>query len=451
MGSVGEVDYRECTGPGGHARHGGNVGDEIELISDGDGIAVIGNSDAVERFLSSAGVQSRDIHLHQKLGGALNAGSGVAQAGSQIAANSGRWVKLTEESTKALKLGKAMKGSSDGLSRAVATTSKGKITKILEFTKPGSIGSMLTNPAMLAGAAGIMAQLAMQQTMEEIADYLAVIDEKVDDILRAQKDATIAEMIGVGLVIDDAMLKREHVGRVSEVTWSNLQGAAQTIASTQAYALRQLDALAEKMEKKSKVGDLAKLTDSAQATVEEWLAVLARCFQLQDGLSVLELDRVLDSSPADLDRHRAAIKAARVKRLDLISTSTERILDRMDAAADSANNKVLFHPIKAGTIVRYGNEVAGDVLVFHERLGIDSERDAIAAKPWRTAVGEARDGAVETGQRGMSAATRFSVKTFESVKSGAEKIASDVAERLPLRRHDKLDSQEDSPESEVPD
>jgi len=83
--------------------------------------------------------------------------------------------------------------------------------KILEFTKPGFVGSMLTNPAMLAGAAGIMAQLAMQQTMEEITEYLAVIDEKVDDILRAQKDAAIAEMIGVGMVIDDAMLKREHV------------------------------------------------------------------------------------------------------------------------------------------------------------------------------------------------------------------------------------------------
>ena len=98
-------------------------------------------------------------------------------------------------------------------------------------------------------------------------------------------------MIGVGLVIDDAMLKREHVGRVSEVTWSNLHGAAQAIAETQSYALRRLDALAEKMEKKSSVGDVAKIAKGAEVEVEEWLAVLARCFQLQDGLDVLELDR----------------------------------------------------------------------------------------------------------------------------------------------------------------
>jgi hypothetical protein len=418
------------------------VGDEIELISDGDGLTVIGDAAAVECFLSSAGVPSKDLQLSQKLGSALNASSGVAQAGSQLAANSGRWVKLTEESAKALKLGNAMKGSSDGVSRAIATTSKGKITKILEFTKQGSLGSMLTNPAMLAGAAGIMAQLAMQQTMEEITDYLAKIDEKVDDILRGQKDAAISEMIGVGMVIDDAMLKREYVGRVSEVTWSSLHGAAQTIATTQAYALRQLDALADKMEKKAGVGDLAKLTDTAEATVEEWLAVLARCFQLQDGLAVLELDRILDSSPDDVDRHRAAVRAARAKRRETISKSTVRLLARMDAAATGANDQVLFHPLQAGRVVRSGNEVAGDVIVFHERLGIEAQRNVIEAKRWPVAVGDARDAAIEVGGRGVDAAKRLGAKTFDGAKELTAKVVDSTAERLPWHR-------EDNPESTV--
>lgn len=421
------------------------------MISDGDGLALIGDPLAVERFLSSAGVPSKDLQLHQKLGTALNAGSGVAQAGSQIASSSGRWVKLTEESAKALKVGKAMKGSSDGVSRAVATTSKGKITKILEFTTTGSVGSMLTNPAMLAGAAGIMAQLAMEQAMEEITEYLAVIDEKVDDILRAQKDGAIAEMVGVGMVIDDAMLRREHVGHVSEVTWSSLHGAAQTIATTQAYALRQLDALAEKMEKKSKVGDLAKLAGTAEATVEEWLAVLARCFQLQDGLAVLELDRVLASSPDDLESHRAAVRAGRKKRRDLISESTERLLSRMDAAAQSANEQVLFHPLKSGTVVRSGNEVAADVTVFHERLGIESGREAIETKRWRAAVGEARDTAFQTGSRGVVVVAQLGVRTFEGAKSSAEKLTDAVAERLPHRGKEDSPPEKKTGEQQLPD
>ena len=291
---------------------------EIELISDGDGVAVFGDRAAVERFLSSAGVASRPISLTPSMTSALKTGSSSIQATSEVATNAGRWIKLTEESAETLKLGAAMKGSSEGLSRAIVVTSKHKTSKILEFAKQGSAGSILTNPAVLTGAAGIMAQLAMQQTMEEITQYLVDIDEKVDDVLRAQKDSAVAEMIGVGLVIDEAMIKREESGRVSEVTWSNLHGAAQTIASTQAYALRQLDALAEKLEGKRKVADLAKAARHAQGVVSEWLAVLARCFQLQEGLSVLELDRVLDSSPDDLEPHRKALGMARQRRRSLI-------------------------------------------------------------------------------------------------------------------------------------
>ncbi len=88
--------------------------------------------------------------------------------------------------------------------------SQGQIKGFVQFVK--GPGSLLTNPAILAGAAGIMAQLAMQQTMDEITDYLATIDEKVDDVLRAQKDAVLADMIGVDLVIEEAMTIREHGG-----------------------------------------------------------------------------------------------------------------------------------------------------------------------------------------------------------------------------------------------
>lgn len=410
---------------------------EIELVSDGDGLAVFGDPDAVDLFLRTAGVPSKELDLQQKLGSVLNTGSAAAQTGSQIAANSGRWVKLTEKSAEAMKVSHMMKGSSSGVQRAITTTKGGKITGILEFVKPGSIGSMLTSPAMLAGAAGVMAQLAMQQTMDEITDYLATIDEKVDDILRAQKDAAIAEMIGVGFVIDEAMTVREHTGRVSDVTWSKVQGTAQDIAAAQGYALRRLDALAEKLEKKQRnVGDVADAAAAAEATVEEWLAVLARCFQLQDGLAVLELDRVLDSSPAELDRHREGLQAARRKRRAQIAATTHSLLSRMDAAASTANEKALLHPFKAGNVVRSGNEVATDVVVFHERLGSDTTRQEIEAKRWVEAVDDARHDAVDFAEDSVKNTKRFSIAAFGFAKSTAEKVAHEVSERLPRRRGD---------------
>ena len=71
--------------------------DEIQLISDGEGVAVIGEARAVERFLKAEGLPSRDLEL-PKVRQVLGVGSAAAQAGSEIAANSGRWVKLTKRS-----------------------------------------------------------------------------------------------------------------------------------------------------------------------------------------------------------------------------------------------------------------------------------------------------------------------------------------------------------------
>ena len=239
----------------------------------------------------------------------LGTAAAVAQAGSEIAANSGRWVKMTKESAQAVKKYGLMKNSTTGLSMGVVTKPGGRITKLVQFER--GPGALLTNPAILAGAAGIMAQLAMQQTMDEITDYLATIDEKLDDVLRAQEDAVLADMIGAGMDIDEAMAIREHAGRVNEVTWSKVQATPTTITRTQAYALQQLDALAEKMEGKAKIGDLAKMAQEAESKVQSWLVVLARCFQLQDAIAVLELDRVLEAAPDDLDGHRLGLKASR--------------------------------------------------------------------------------------------------------------------------------------------
>lgn len=403
--------------------------DEIELISDGDGVAVIGESTAVERFLTSAGLASRDLELQKRLGPALSTGAGLTQAGSQVAANAGRWVKLTDQSAKAMKAGQLMKGSSGTVNRAVLTTKNGKITGLLEIVKPGV--STLTNPALLAGAAGVMAQVAMQQTMEEITDYLATIDEKVDDVLRAQKDAAVAHLIGVGFVIEEAMTIREEVGRVSEVTWSKVQATTQTIAQAQGYALLQLDALAEKMEKKSKVGDLAKISREAEAKVQEWLAVLARCFQLQDGVAVLELDRVLDASPNELDRHRVALHTARRRRREQIASRTERLVARMDAAAGAANAQVLLHPLQSGAVIQSSNHVATDVVVFNERLGIESGRQTLEARRWTAAVMQTRDKVLESGADGVEAARRLGSKSLET---GADGV--DAAKRLGGRTFD---------------
>lgn len=387
--------------------------DEIQLISDGEGIAVIGSAAAVELFLMAEGLPSKDLGL-QRLAPALGAAAGVAQAGSGVAANAGRWVQMTEESARLVKKYGLMNSKSDPKLSLGVVHAKGQphgIKGIVQFSK--GPGSLLTNPAVLAGAAGIMAQVAMQQTMDEIVDYLATIDEKVDDLLRGQKDAALADMIGVNLVIEEAMTIREQVGRVSEITWSKVQATSVTVARTQAYALRQLDAIAEKVERKSQMGDLAKVAKEAESRVQEWLAVLARCFHLQDAIAVLELDRVLDASPEELDRHRRALRIAQQNRIDLISRSTLQLISRMSAAADMANTKVLLHPVASRAVVESSNQVATGIVEFHERLGIDRGRRSLDAKGWLDAATEVRDRVLETGTQGVDAARRLGSETLD--------------------------------------
>jgi hypothetical protein len=404
---------------------------EIQLISDGDGLAVIGDPADVERFLVSEGLSSRDLGL-PRLGTVLRAGAAAAQTGSEIADNSGRWVKMTKESAQLVSKYGLRKSSKTNLSTGVLKGKSGQIKGFVQFEK--GPGSLLTNPALLTGAAGIMAQVAMQQNMDEIVDYLATIDEKLDDVLRAQEDAVCADMIGAGLDIDEAMTIREHAGRVNEITWSKVQATSSTITRTQAYALRQLDALVEKMERKAKIGDIAKVAKEAESRVQSWLIVLARCFQLQDAIAVLELDRVLDAAPEDLDGHRLGLKASRQKRLDTISRSTERLLARIDAIAGTANAKVLLHPTMSAAVVQSGEHVAGFVADFHGRLGIESGRPSLEAKRWLDAASEVRDKVLETGAEGVDVSRRFGNEALDKARSVQGRVSGGIAERAFRRR-----------------
>lgn len=413
---------------------------EIQLISDGDGLAVIGNATDVERFLVSEGLSSKDLGL-QRLKSVASTGAIVAQAGSEIAANSSRWVKLTPKAAELVKKYGLRESSKTGLSTGVLKGKKGQIKGFVEFVKGPK--SLLTNPAVLANAAKLMSQVAMQQSMDEITDYLATIDAKVDDVLRAQKDAVLAGMIGVGFVIEEAMTIRENRHGVDEVTWSKVQTAPTTIAETQVYALRQLDAVAEKMERQAKIGDLATTAKDAESVVREWLAVLARCFQLQDAIAVLELDRVLDASPEELNGHRLGLKAARQDRQELILRSTERLVARMNAVAGTANAKVLLHPTKSPAVVQSSNHVATGVHDFHGRLGIESGRQSAEARRWVDAAAEARDKALETGAKGVVAARSLGNETLDRANSVKGRLASGIAERVRRRGGDEGERNEE--------
>jgi hypothetical protein len=387
------------------------MGNGIELVSDGDGLAVLGASADVEQFLHSSGLeqaQTRGLNVH-RISSLLGTGGAAAEVGATIAANSGRWVKLTAESAEAVKKFGLMPTKSPGVSHAMIGD-PGDVKQWLQIVQTPTV--LLSGPLALTALSTMMQQRAMQQQMDEIVEYLQEISEKVDDILRSQKDAVLADMIGVDLIIQDALTVRDNVGRVSEVTWSKVQASGTTLARTQAYALLQLDTIAKKLNKKADLGEIAKATREAEPRIHEWLGVLARTVLLQDGVSILELDRVLDSTPDDLESHRIGLGASRRNRLDLIARSTARILSQMSETVQRANTAVLLNPFDSPAAVKFSNQVVIDVLDFRGRLGLESDAESKSAKRWGQAVVEVRDKAVASASDGVTAAGRVGVSTF---------------------------------------
>ena len=152
---------------------------------------------------------------------------------------------------------------------------------------------------------------------------------------------------------------------------------------------------------------------------------------------MLELDRVLDASPADLDNHRQGLMAARDKRLEVIADRTEVLVDRLEAAALVATSKVLLHPIASGSIVRSSNNVGSEITRFQDGLGIENSHDLQKAKRWATAVVEMRDTALDRGSDGVDAAKRLGDETLDRAKSMSVLVTSKLADRA--RRWQKND------------
>lgn len=413
--------------------------DEVQLVSDGDGLAVIGGREDVERFLVSEGLVGRKVGSGW-IKGVVGAGAAVVKEGVDGDAGvSGRWVKLTAESAEQVKKYGLRESAATGVSTGVLKGDRGQIKGFVEFARGSR--SVVGSPVALANVAKLLAQVAMEQAMDEITEYLDAIDAKVDDVLRAQKDGVLSRMIGTGLVIEEAMTVRRQRGGVDEVTWSKVQGGPATIAETQAYALRQLDALAEKMERQAKIGELAATVREAEPAVREWLAVLARCFQLQDAVAVLELDRVREVSPEELNGHRLGLREARRDRQELILRCTDRLVTRMNVAAGAANAKVLLHPAKSPAVVEASNQVVVGVHEFQERVADRAGRRYTEARRWREAAVQARDRALETGAMGVAAARAVGNETLDRAGTVRDKLASGIAERARRLRGDKAEDE----------
>ncbi|HIW91287.1 MAG TPA: hypothetical protein H9870_06475 [Candidatus Corynebacterium avicola] len=424
---------------------------ELQLIKDDEGLAVIGEASLVEAFCGS--LDLTDKTPVRNLGTRLSGASGLAAVGQQYVETSGRWLKLTDESFAALKTASMTQSKTTGNFFAILRSPDGKITKNLQFLEnPGKGIAGIASPAALAAAASMLNQMAMQQTIDEIKDYLDVIDRKVDDILRNQTIDIVSKMYGVGDLIDEAFIVRDSVGHVSGTTWSKVQNSASILSSTQRYALQQLSDLTDRIEAESDLGDLAKIIAEADQEIKDWLVVLARCLQLREEVDSLELDRVAETEPQNLESHRQGLQSARESRWMKVGNVLSGLLARINDASRRANSKVLLHPIPAGRVVRSGNHLSSSVVTFQEHIGLTGEHRQIRARRWLSAAGDAKDAVVDGAGTAKDAVIGGAVNAGSRLARGFRAFKDAVKEDPSAAKTGKkeLESEDHRPELNAP-
>lgn len=375
---------------------------EIEVVRDGDGLVVAGDRSTVERFLDYAGLLPHAAPFSLgKLSAVLRSGAAVAETASGIAAQSVFYLKLTPESAKRFKdAGGLMKTKTDGISHAMLGD-PGKVSKWLQVEDGPA--SLLTNPAVLSGVGGLMSQFAQQSEAHELKALLVRMDEKLDDVRRAQRDAVLAKMNRAAAAIEEAMTLREHGGD-PETLWSKVSGEAATVHEVQNAALLELGALADKVDGKSKAGELKKAAQEIEHQVAIQLSILARCFELQDQFRIVELDYVLATAPENLEGHRRGVAEVRRERRAAVLKRTKRLMEQMDAAGGIANANILLHARAARSVIDSLNTTAATIDDFHTPLCIKSDRDPLSVTRWGEAFRDPQQlkrAGAEVGQKAV--------------------------------------------------
>ncbi|MDO4243545.1 MAG: hypothetical protein Q4C85_07280 [Actinomyces sp.] len=357
------------------------MADDVELVQDSEGLAVVGERGAVKRFLEHAGLWAASQDL-EGLGSVLDIAPGVAEAALSASSTAGRYVKLTEESARDIRELGLVPTKTDGVSYAMVGQ-RGSITKWVRIET--GVTARLTNPAILSGAAGIMAQIARQQEMEELRQLIKSIDGKLDDVRRRQRDEVLAKMDGARCAIDEAVALSEGGGD-RETAWRKVENTKETVFNVEADALRAIGVLSDKVDKDASARTLRTTTEEVAKEVAVWLAVLAACFQLEDQHAVLELDHVRATAPSKLDAHRLSLDAARCDRRDKIVKMTAQLMRRLDEAGGVAGEKVVLHWKEAQAVVDSVNAVGAEIEQFYAPLGVEPQRVPLTAPGWREAL-----------------------------------------------------------------
>ncbi|APT85073.1 hypothetical protein [Corynebacterium aquilae] len=383
--------------------------DEIQFIRDDYGLALFGHPATVDRFLKQEGLSAKafDANTTRIAGQTLD-------LAAQAMEHSGRWVKLTKQSAADVK----KYGMKEGV--GVLRDAHGKFAKQLHFDPTAKI-----SPAAVGGVGAVMAQLALEQAMAEVSEYLETIDQKLDHLLEDHKDQTVKDLAGVLDTIVEAEIIQRETGSVSETAWSKLSGNAQILGGVRGYSLRKIDSLTRELQRASSTNEFTKALGTLESELQHWLGYIANSLILNDRLSRLELERALGENIQEIEKYTNGVYAARKQRLEAIREHLNTLFAQLADASTKIAKLKLLHPrvaIKAHTSLLVSRE---QLLTFARFVELELESPNFEGIPgWFKAAGDAVQANAEKTKRMAKATTKAIGSSAEYVQDKSQEAAT---------------------------
>lgn len=360
---------------------------DVEVVCADGHVLVIGDHRRdVTSFLHTYGLVERAQALGPAhLVTALRASSAVATTLSQAAAESGLWLKITQESAEAISRFGLTPSAVPGVSYAMAGP-RGTVKKWLQIDNSRS--ATLSHPAALSGIAGALSQAAREQEAAQLHALLARIDHKLDRVLAGQRDDVLGDLAGIEREIRTGMHTRQWTGTVDTLTWSKIAGASLQLRQVQSKAVLKIAGIAEELVRHTRAELLNSELQTCIAEVTLWISTLARCAAALDELTILELAHYATLAPAQVNTQRLALDAARDHDRAQLTTSVLTLVQRMDATAARANAHIILHARGVPQAIRTINEARSVVDDFSRTLGIEAGGEQVHPAQWRAALRE---------------------------------------------------------------
>lgn len=223
-----------------------------ELVSTGDALVVVDPRDSGAALVFGSSEIAHQLGevvgaVPGELAKAAVGGNALLQAGVVAGEQSGLLVRLTKESTKAMRELKKI-DAGDGAVMGVLRGDAGKFKHIVRF-KPAGLVQNAANAGNVISAVAMQAQLAaIERAIADVAEDVREIQATLDITAMSKQDA-------VSRVLHEAYAVARDTGELSQAAWDQIAPMRLSVEEKLAYAERNLDHLLSNLERQDGTGD----------------------------------------------------------------------------------------------------------------------------------------------------------------------------------------------------